>query len=328
MSCKSRVVELTCKWWYVNMLPGSTVTLHRTGTSATTGKRPQSSGQLVFSFLKDVLGRGYAQTICLKGGYRKFFYSFSLGARLLVWASWLTSNKWTNKGILGVGSWSDGRVKEQLSRRTSSTGPVLGSGSYRVAVGANKSIWALPDLCTASNLIYKVRLPLPLPQREGSVCTQACQKNRGKFDGATPDSFSLTFRCTSMEAVAPRLAAKIGGWGTLTQWRETPALTLWPGSTNSISPSRTTSAPTTSQRRPSMRCSWTLCLSCSPVPPSPLSSHPAPWSTPSAGARSSWRTTCTPCWQTSRLTRLTSPGANTFQSRVIKVCQAHVTFVR
>ena len=129
MSCKSRVVELTCKWWYVNMLPGSTVTLHRTGTSATTGKRPQSSGQLVFSFLKDVLGRGYAQTICLKGGYRKFFYSFSLGARLLVWASWLTSNKWTNKGILGVGSWSDGRVKEQLSRRTSSTGPVLGSGS-------------------------------------------------------------------------------------------------------------------------------------------------------------------------------------------------------
>ena len=34
----------------VNILAGSTITLHRPGTSAATGEKPQLSGQYIFSF--------------------------------------------------------------------------------------------------------------------------------------------------------------------------------------------------------------------------------------------------------------------------------------
>ena len=131
-----------------------------------------------------------------------------------------------------------------------------------------------------------------------------------------------------MVLVATKVVGKTDVWGTHTQLTETPVLTLWPGTTSSTCPSKTTSAPTTSRRRRSTRSNWTPCPSCFPEPACQASYLQDPWSTLWAKLPSSSPTTSSPCWQTRTPTRRTSNGVNTILFRATKVCQVHVTFAR
>ena len=141
---------------------------------------------------EDVSGRGFAQTISLSfvshvsRSQLLLFITISLGAQLLVWAFSLSPSK-KNHPI----QQSSKRIRCSHIRWMWGHWRIIGKWPFVIIIikitiiiiiiiiAGNTGV--LPGLCTASNLIYKVRLPLPLPQREGPVCTEACQKNWGKL---------------------------------------------------------------------------------------------------------------------------------------------------